>query len=148
MSEQNFGKEFLRGESPIEFEKLTDRVIQRDRLRILALGAVCVVAWMAVVMLPWATILPMLAKVGQYQAQIGPTNSSPTADQHAQLIELAQAVKEGTIATFVSSIASMFVAALSTVALIVLSRRATMRQVNGRLVQISNQIKALSEPRK
>jgi hypothetical protein len=48
------------------------------------------------------------------------------------------------MATFFGSIASMFVAAVCTVLLIILSRRATMRQVNLRLAEISAQLANLA----
>lgn len=131
MSENEFRRALLRGEEPIDVEAMTYRVLRRDRRRIWILGIVCVIAWMAVVMLPWATVLPMVAKVIEYQAH-------PAATQPAgSTIELLRIVKTGTVATFFGSIAAMFIAAICTVLLIVLSRRATLRQVNARLAEIS-----------
>jgi hypothetical protein len=138
MSENEFAKSLLRGEDPIDVPALTARVLRRDRRRIWVLGALCVLAWMAVVMIPWATILPMLAKVVQYQVNLdrgGPPNRE-------QLLDVLRVVKVGTMAAFASSIGCMFVAAVCTVLLIVLSRRATLRQVNARLAEISAELKA------
>jgi hypothetical protein len=98
---------------------------------------------MLVVMLPWATIMPMLAKVVEHQTDVS-NGRIDAAAQSQQSIELMQIVKEGTMATFFGSIASMFVAALCTVLLIVASRRATLRQVNARLGEISAQLKTLA----
>jgi ABC-type Fe3+ transport system permease subunit len=142
MSEKEFGKALLRGEEQINVQMLTERVVRRDRLRMWILGIVCVIAWMAVVMLPWATILPMLAKVVQHQSEMNQGVISATAQQ-LEVTNVLEAVKVGTIATFISSMASMFVAALCTVLLIILSRRATLRQINARLAEISSQLKAM-----
>ena len=140
MSEKDLGDAFLRGEGPIDVTDLTRRVLRRDRRRMWFLGIACVVAWMLVVMLPWATILPMLAKVVQHQAEMDNGAASTTAEQRQQSIDVLQVVKQGTIATFIGSIGSMFVAAICTVSLIILSRRATLRQVNARLGEISDQL--------
>jgi hypothetical protein len=85
MSEKEFGKALLRGEEQINFQMLTDRVVRRDRLRMWILGIVCVIAWMAVVMLPWATILPMLAKVVRHQAEMNQGVIPATAQQLEQV---------------------------------------------------------------
>jgi ABC-type Fe3+ transport system permease subunit len=145
MSERELRNALLRGEHPIDLQALTERVLRRDRRRIWFSGIACIVAWMLVVMLPWSTILPMLAKVGQHMADPHPNSSPTTAEQQAQLIELSRIMKEGTIATFIGSVASMFIAALFTVSFIVFSRRATLRQVNARLGEISAQLKLLTK---
>jgi hypothetical protein len=138
MSESEFAKSLLCGEDPIDVPALTSRVLRRDRRRIWVLGTLCILAWMAVVMIPWALILPMMAKVVLYQKNLdrgGPPNRE-------QLMDMLRVLKAGTIATFLSSIGCMFVAAVCTVLLIVLSRRATLRQVNARLAEISAELRA------
>jgi len=132
MSEQN----------SIDPHAMAQRVIRRDRWRMIALGTACVIAWMLVVMMPWATILPMLAKIVEHQLDIG---SGLSQEQRDQTIQLARIVKVGTVATFIGSVGSMFIAAICTIALITFSRRSTLRQVNARLAEISHQLKALSE---
>jgi ABC-type Fe3+ transport system permease subunit len=148
MNEKDLGKELLRGEGPIDLEALTQSVLRRDRRRMWLLGLACVFAWMLVVMLPWATILPMLAKIVEQPTEMGRITTTAAAQQDERSIELLQIVKQGTVATFLLSIASMFLAAICTVSLIILSRRATLRQVNARLAEISAQLKMLTrEPR-
>lgn len=144
MSEKELSKAFLRGEGPIDLDALTSYVLRRDRRRIWLLAIGCVIAWMLVVMLPWSTVLPMLAKIGQYHAQSGTATAPTTPQATEQSMALLMIVKKGTLATFAGSIASMFLAAVCTVSLIVLSRRATLRQVNMRLQEISTQIKGLA----
>ncbi len=143
MSEKDLGKALLRGEEPIDLQALTDHVLRRDRRRMWLLGIACVIAWMLVVMLPWATTLPMLEKVVKHQSEINGNTSPIASDQQAESIRMLQAVRAATIATFISSVISMFVAAVCTVLLITLSRRATLRHVNASLREISIQIKAL-----
>jgi len=142
MNEKFLGDALLRGEDPIDLDALTLRVLRRDRRRMWILGILCVIAWMLVVMLPWATILPMLAKVAEHL--VSPTTGPTAAERQEQSVLLARIVKQGTIATFFGSIASMFVAAIFTVSFITLSRRATLRQVNARLMEISMQLKTLA----
>jgi len=143
MSDKDLGRALLDGESSIDLQALTRQVLKRDRRRITFLGIACFIAWMLVVMLPWATIMPMLAKVVEHQTDVS-NGRIDAATQSQQSYQLMQIVKIGTMATFFGSIASMFVAALCTVLLIVASRRATLRQVNARLGEISAQLKALA----
>lgn len=147
MSEKDLSKAFLRGEGPIDLDGLTSYVLRRDRTRIWMLAIGCVIAWMLVVMLPWSTVLPMLAKIGQYHVQSAAATAPATPQDRAESVALLMIVKKGTMATFLGSIASMFLAAVCTVSLIVLSRRATLRQVNMRLQEISTQIKGLAGPK-
>jgi ABC-type Fe3+ transport system permease subunit len=143
MSENELGKALLRGEDPIDLPALTQAVLRRDRRWMWFLGIACIIAWMAVVMLPWGTILPMIARIGEYQMALNREPPPSPAEQREQSILVAQAIKLGTLATFISSVLSMFVAALCTVSLIILSRRATLRQLNVRLAEISAQLKTL-----
>ena len=148
MNEKELGRALLAGEGTrdIDVTELTRRVLRRDRRRVWVLGTLCVVAWMLVVMLPWSTVLPMLAKVVEHFAQTdgAATTTAPATADHERMIELMRIVKTGTIATFAGSIAAMFMAAVCTVALVVTSRRATLRQVNARLAEISEQLKLLA----
>jgi len=144
MNEKDLGDALLRGTEHIDIQALTEQVLRRDRRRIWILGIGCVIAWMAVVMLPWSTVLPMLAKIGQHQLELSKNASPANADTHEQTLAIARTMKQGIVATFIGSVASMFIAALCTVLLIIVSRRATLRQVNARLREISLQLKNLA----
>jgi hypothetical protein len=151
MSEKNLGKALLRGEDPIDVQAMTRRVLRRDRWRVGVLSIVCFAAWMAVVMLPWAIVLPATAKVALTVMGMNavPGVQGVPSTQNAQAIaSMFQVLKVSTILTFATSIGSMCIAALFTVILIVVSRRATLRQVNARLAEISEQIKKLASPAK
>ena len=67
----------------------------------------------------------MLAKVVDHQAEINGQANVATAEQQQQSAQVLEIVRQGTIATFIGSMGSMFVAALCTVGLIILSRRTT-----------------------
>lgn len=144
MSKQESSKGPLRGEEGIDAAALAAVALRRDRQRVWLLGVACIVAWMAVVMLPWATLLPMLAKVAEHQARLSGQTSLTPAEQKVESLLILQALKAGTVLTFLGSVGSMFVASLCTVLLIVVSRRATLRQVNARLAEISSQVRALA----
>ena len=73
-----------------------------------------------------------------------PTTVATAADDHERSILMLQILKKGITATFLSSMTSMLIAAICTVSLIVVSRRATLRQMNVRLGEISDQLKALA----
>lgn len=139
MSEEEFGKALTRGDDPIDVAALTARVLRRDRWRVWLLGVLCILAWMAVVMVPWATLLPMLAKVATLNREVGPT----PAEQQRHVILVAEVLKKGIVVTIVDNLIAMFVAALCTVLLVFASRRATLRQLNARLAEISAQLRAL-----
>src|SRR5580658_7058386 len=109
MSEKELSKALLRGEDPIEVQALTQCVLRRDRRRMWFLGIACFIAWMLVVMLPWATILPLIAKISQYQTKLNGSALPTTAEQREQSVLVLQAVRDGVIATFIGSVASMFV---------------------------------------
>ena len=157
MNERQLGEALLRGESAVDAAALTEKVLRRDRRRMWGLGLVCVVAWMMVVMLPWATVLPMVAKLVHLQAEaaaqqweLNQNNNAATMVWSAKELagranEITQVVKVGTMATFFGSIGSMLVAAVCTVMLVVLSRRATLRQVNARLAEIAGELRRMGD---
>jgi len=147
MSENELARGLLRDETPIDLQALTDRVLKRDRRRMWFLGIACVIAWMMVVMLPWGMVLPMIAKVRQVQVEIA-NDTQTTREHREQSMLMFQVVKTGTLATLFGSIASMFIAAVCTVWLIIHSRRATLRQVNARLAEISEQLKIIGKAAK
>lgn len=161
MNERELGKQLLDGvDAAPDVAALTQRVLQRDRRRVALLAGACVVAWMAVVMLPWATTLPMLAKVVEFQlateeraggsggAAQAVATAPTTGGVPGSTREMFHIVKQATVLTFVNSLISMFVAAVFTVSLVVVSRRATLRQVNARLAEISAHLQALTrEPK-
>src|SRR3954471_10223672 len=98
MEEKQFGNLLRDPADPASFDALTEAVIRRDRRRIRILGALCVIAWMAVVMVPWATTLPMLAKVVEHQnATSAVPATASTSDTARATREVLQIVKQATV---------------------------------------------------
>ena len=145
MNEKDLGRALLAGEHPVNIDALTRNVLKRDRRRIWIIAVVCVLAWMFVVLLPWETVLPSLAKFKQLTSSITnpPPGSTVSPEQRQQTMLLALTIKGAVIAMFQGSVA-LIVAVVCTVAFIVVSRRATLRQVNVRLGEISDQLKLLA----
>jgi hypothetical protein len=146
MNEKQFGNLLRDPADDTSADALTQALLRRDRRRIRVLAGLCVVAWMAVVMLPWATTLPMLAKVVEHQnALYGVPATGPQSDAGKGTTEVLQIAKQAIILTFVLSLVCMFVAATFTVTLVFVSRRATLRQVNARLAEISSHLQSLAQ---
>jgi len=139
MSTEDFRNALLKGEKMNDFDELTARVLRRDRRWMWFLAIACVVTWMLVVMLPWGTTLPLLAKIADHRAELVNNNAPHPGDE--TLFEMQ--VRHAVIATFLCSVASMFAAAVCTVAYIAVSRRATMRQMSLQLAEISAQLKLI-----
>jgi hypothetical protein len=143
MKEKDLGKALIQGEGTIDANVLTQEVLRRDRRRVGWMMVLSVMAWMLVVALPWSTVLPMLAQLVKLVGEPSTPTTSPA--DHERMITMMRVAKAGTVATFLGSMLSMLMAAICTVTLIVMSRRATLRQVNMRLGEISEQLKALAE---
>jgi hypothetical protein len=145
MKEKDLGEALLRGEHPVEVAALTRNVLKRDRRRIWIVAILCGFAWLMVVLLPWSTLLPALAMFKQATQSVvnPPPGSAISPEQREQTLILAKMIKGAMVATFSASV-MLLVAVVCTFALITVSRRATLRQVNARLADISDQLKALA----
>jgi hypothetical protein len=143
MNEKELGKALLRREADINAKAIADKVIRRDRGRIWGMMFGCVAAWMLVVMFAWATILPMLAKVGEHERQTLAATTLTPAEQKEHLA-MARALNDGVLFTFLGSICTTLIASICTVRLITATRTATLRQVNARLDEISAQVRLLA----
>lgn len=140
MPDNEFRDALLRGQGDIDAHAIADRVGRRDRRWIRSLAALCIFAWMMVVMAPWAVALPELGRLERARSEPATLHYG---DQTWQSIQTEHAV----MITFISSLAFMAMAAICTVALILLSRRATLRQINARLAELSAQLKSLDKPK-
>ena len=80
-------------------------MLRRDQRWVWMLGILCVLAWMAVVMLPWATILPMMAKVVRHQQDIELSSSATahTGQGQQETLEILRIVKMGFRSAFLGS---------------------------------------------
>jgi hypothetical protein len=151
MSEHELRKALLRLDAMdlagmVDARVQTWAVLERDRLRVRRLTALTVAVWVFAGLLilgglvSYGFIMPMQALLAQ-QAEEG--KATPAQREEAQRQVLVAFMKGTLLIAF--SVAVMAVAALTTVLLILASRRATLRQVNASLVEISEQLKQLRQ---
>jgi hypothetical protein len=144
MNEKEVGRALLRRESDLDAKAIADAVMRRDRRRVWSMTFGCIAAWIFVVALAWATILPMVAKVVENQLHASEIARLTPAEQNQHLLDTLRAFKQGTVATALGSVCSILLAAICTVRLITFSRTSTLRQVNARLDEISSQVKLIA----
>jgi hypothetical protein len=126
--------------------QLTWQVLERDRLRVRRLSALALLVWFLAGLLivggliNYGFTFPQQAKLVQDVEAGKLLPSERDAAQRAVLM----AFEKGTLLIGLS-VAVMAFAALVTVMLVVVSRRATLRQVNASLLEISEQVKELRQ---
>lgn len=129
-----------------DMRRETWRVLERDRRRVWWLTAVTIGFWaVAVLMVLWMLVafgllMPLQAKLRD-DAQHG--RLSPEAREMAE--HKAQILFQMITVGVTASVGVLAFAALATVFLVLVSRRATLRQVNANLLEISEQLKALRQ---
>jgi len=124
----------------------TWRVLERDRRRVWWLTALTMTLWAgAILMVLWMLVafgllFPLQAKLKD-PAELNrlPPEMQAKAQDDAQIV--FQMITVGVTC----SVGILALAALSTVFLVVASRRATLRQVNASLLEISEQLKSLKQ---
>jgi hypothetical protein len=122
----------------------TWRVLERDRRRVWWLTALTIALWSAAILMvlsmlvAFALLFPLQAKLRE-DAQLNrlPPEVRATAQEKSQVV--FQMITVGVTC----SVGLLALAALATVLLVVASRRATLRQVNASLLEISEQLKSL-----
>ena len=152
MSEKELGKALLRLDAldlaaVPEARQQVWRVLERDRRRVRFLTILTTAIWLLAV----ALILTVLVNFGLiFPAQaklvhdIEAGSVTPAQHDEAQRL-LLMAFEKGTL-VIAFSVTVLAVAAFCTVLLILASRRATLRQVNASLAEISEQLKQLRPP--
>lgn len=151
MNEREMGKALLRFDASLlapadpraEARRQVERVLASDRRWVRGLTALTIVAWLATVALVVAVLvigdLMVYPKFHKLFQDAGGMKGG-TAQQ--VLTAMTYVVAMGTTAV-AGAVGALAVSALCTVLLLFTSRRATLRQVNARLLEISEQIKAL-----
>jgi hypothetical protein len=132
-----FGAQAREEPPPPDPQVLMNRILQRDRRNIGGWAVVTALAW-------GMTVACMVSLVCFWNVYITPIvnflaehpNVSVPADHWAGMGEVL-----GSIA--IAAVVGLLFAILSTVLLVFASRRATLRQVNASLMQISEQLKQL-----
>jgi hypothetical protein len=151
MSEHELRKALLRLDATdlagiVDARVQTWAVLERDRLRVRRLTMLTIAVWLLAGglilagLVSYGFIMPMQALLVK---QIEEGKVTPGQRDEAQRLVLVGFMK-GTL-LIACSVAVMAVAALATVFLIQASRRATLRQVNASLLEISEQLKLLRQ---
>lgn len=154
MNERELGKALLKLDAADlsgvpEMRQQTLRILDRDKRRVRLLASLTLGLWLiAAVVISFVLyvfywhIVPkqmvLIRNIGVGQA--------PPPDVVQQVVSVhITALQKGTVIVAVS-VATLTLAALGTVLLVFASRRATLRQVNASLVEISEQLKQLRQP--
>jgi hypothetical protein len=123
---------------------LTDQILARDRRRVRLLTWLTVGAWLVAsglilfLLVSFGLLFPAQAKLNDqaYQARITPTQR----EQMGHELEIAFKMSSVIITLTVGALS---MAGLCTLGLVLATRRATLRQVNANLVEITDQLKQL-----
>jgi hypothetical protein len=146
MTEKELGKALLQLDmapaAAPDPRQLTRNILERDQRRIRLLAAVSVFFWLLTVagigVLLWFYFLHVSPRLGAYVAG----RRQPQQDADIWLM-----VSDATAKILLACLIALLLAAVSTVVLVLASRRATLRQINANLVEISGQLKLLLQHR-
>ncbi|HEY1380451.1 MAG TPA: hypothetical protein VGF55_26860 [Gemmataceae bacterium] len=150
MNEKDFGDALLRldmsARPPADARALTDRVLARDRRRVRVLTWLTVGTWLFAaamvlfLLVAFGLIFPAQAKLKDEKFK---DRITPAQREQAER-ELEVAFKMATVViTF--TVGALSLAGLCTLGLVMATRRATLRQVNANLVEITEQLKQLRQ---
>lgn len=127
---------------------LTARVLQHDRWRVRLLSVVTIILWgfaAAGILLVLFVLLSLYPKQQALMRDLQRGNLSETDRDHIQQV-LWMVTEKATVMVAVS-VGALVLAALGTVLLVHTSKRATIRQLNASLLEISEQLRRLSGDR-
>jgi hypothetical protein len=156
MNEKELGEALLRldttARSPVDVRAMTDRVLARDQRRVRILTWLTGGTWLLAggmilfMLVMFALIFPAMAKLKDeklkdYGAGMAARQITPAQREQAER-ELEVAFKMSTVIVTMT-VGALCVAGLCTLGLVLASRRATLRQVNANLVEITEQLKLL-----
>jgi hypothetical protein len=159
MNENELGKALLQFEigRPLpqnDPAELTRRVLRRDRRRLKWMTIVTVLLWLAAVfavaMILWVYAYMVYPKFQQILRDLG-QRPIPAADRGKLTPETIQGIQAtlthvvgiGVVAVAIT-VGILALAAICTVAMVFISSRSTLRQVNANLLVISDQLKRMS----
>jgi hypothetical protein len=119
--------------SPPGPRELTQRVIARDRRRVTALAALALVFWVASVVVLYMFMWELLGMYAQFEKTGWPAAEPHTAPVYRFLLGLS------------ASLEALSWAFLVTMVLLFVSRRASLRQINANLIEISEKLERLEK---
>src|SRR5262249_10562549 len=147
MTDKDLGETLLRldaaqlaGERP-DLRQQTAQILERDRRRLRWLTVVTVLVWLSATVLiftglvAFGLLMPLRADLREEQM----AKRLPAEERERLEKELPMAFHMANV-PIAYSVAALTVAALCTVLLLSASRRATLRQVNANLIEISEQL--------
>ena len=117
--------------SPVDAHKQTQAILARDRRRVKILAVVTVILWIGSAGVLYWFIFSWTGLYAEFEQAGGLEGDPLVAKMFEFLLYLASAIE------------GLIFALLCTLLLIFFSRRATLRQINANLVEISQQIKEL-----
>jgi hypothetical protein len=113
--------------------ELSQRVIARDRRRVTGLAAVALVFWLASIVVLYVFMGELLGFYVQFQQAGGPAADPNAAHFYRILLGLF------------ASIESLCFAFLVTMVLLFVSKRASLRQINANLIEISDKLERFEQ---
>jgi hypothetical protein len=153
MSEKELGRALLDLDSQklagvTDAREQTWKILERDRRRVWWLTALTVTLWAAAfamvlaMFVAFGLIFPLQAKLRD-DAQLARVGLTPADRDVAQF--KAQMMFQMGVVGVTFSVALLGIAALATILLVLASRRATLRQINASLLEISQQLRELKQ---
>lgn len=151
MNERELGRALLNldgvtlGDTP-DVRQQTWRIVERDRRRVRRLTFITIAVWLLAVALilsvlvAFGFIFPREARLFEEMQE----RKLPTAEREKLWMMELMAFQKGTL-LMAFSIAILSWAAFSTVLLVFASRRATLRQINSSLLEVSEQLKQMRQ---
>jgi flagellar basal body-associated protein FliL len=136
------------GPLPPDPRALTGSILDRDRRKVRLWAVLSVGSWILAaglvlfILVMFGLLFPLQAKLQQEAKQ--PTGRVAPAERERMQQEADVAFKMGSV-LITLSVGVLSLAALSTVFLVLASRRATLRQVNATLVDVSDQLRQLRQ---
>lgn len=134
-----------------ESRRAAGKIVERDQRRVRRLTGLTVILWMLVtaamafVLAIYALYLPKEIQLLQNMGARNDTINIQGANEAQASLILLSVVSKGTVIV-AGSVGLLALAMLFTVLLVLSARRATLRQVNASLLEISEQLKALRQP--
>jgi hypothetical protein len=127
-----------------EVRRQVEQILRRDRRRVRLLAALAVSLWAAasagVFLISYVFFTALLPKLQAYYRR-----PEEHAGRWAEQGDIWAVIGQGIAWVVTASFAALLAAAVSTVALVLTSRRATLRQINASLAGISEQLRQLRQ---
>jgi hypothetical protein len=119
--------------SPPGPRELTRRVLARDRRRVTALAALAAAFWLGSIVLLYLSMSRLLGLYARFQESGWPASDPHAAPVYRFLLELTAGLE------------ALGFALLLTMVLLFVSRRASLRQINANLIEISEKLQRLEQ---